>query len=77
MQAKRKAPADATAREDRGQNMFSLIPSLGGSHGDLFSKIQDIIASTPTITIICGAGISTRAGIPVRAHGAAFLRQRD
>lgn len=61
VQAKKKTGANRTVGEGH------VIPTLGRLNCKAYLEVQNIVASAERITVVCGAGISTRAGIPVRA----------
>lgn len=56
-------------RHRRDVHSTAQIPVLRAydkNSSTLFNRFQDILASASKVTIVCGAGISTHAGIPVR-----------
>lgn len=70
VQAKKKVQGSEVAGEGGRPKVTSVVPVINSSeeqHGEQYSKILGIIASAGKVTIVCGAGISTGAGIPVRA----------
>lgn len=63
-------PRGRTDKRNKEYKSFpASIPTLRGcdiSHRPLIDCIYQILPSTGKVTVVCGAGISTHAGIPVR-----------
>jgi hypothetical protein len=49
----------------------SLVPVLiqeRDAHNTFYQRLQRVLALSHSVTIVCGAGVSTSAGIPVRTY---------
>ncbi|KAF8595559.1 DHS-like NAD/FAD-binding domain-containing protein [Ceratobasidium sp. AG-I] len=64
MRRVQKTTGKAGNTSGQGRKAPRRIPALDSLQVDNYWKIQHIIASSARITVVCGAGISTRAGIP-------------
>jgi hypothetical protein len=67
MQSQRRSQRSKQVHSTRvNQQPIPVMHASQPSHYLLYQRLQYLIASAPSVTVVCGAGISTSAGIPVR-----------